>query len=112
MNAAVMLKNSGASLALQSCSVSMPSSLMQEEEQTRLLLSEAKAITSLIGCNISAASSDLCDGSITKVTGSLFGAPPHSTGSSAAFHLYSSGTKLFALGKPLRKTNFSIKHTS
>jgi hypothetical protein len=109
MSAAFMLRNSGASLVMQSCSVSMPASLPQAEEQTRMLLSEAQAITSLIGCNISAGSSELCDGSVTKVTGSLFGAPPHFIGSSAAFHVNNSGTKLFALGKPLHEMNFSIR---
>lgn len=99
MNAALMLKNSGASLSMQSCCVFMPASLPHDEDQTRMLVSESKAISSFIGCNISAVSSDLCDGSVTKLMGSLIGAPPHSSGLSAAFNVNNSGTKLFALGK-------------
>lgn len=97
-SAALMLKNSGASLSLQSCSVFMPASSC-EEAHNRMLLSEAKAITSFTGCNISALSSNLSDGSITKLTGSLIGAPLCSFDSNAAFRVYHSGTKLFALGK-------------
>lgn len=93
----IMLKNSGASLSLQSCSIFMPAS-SREEIDNRMLVSEAKAMTSLIGCNISAVSSQLSDGSITKVTGSLIGTPLRSVDSNAAFRVFHSGTKLFALG--------------
>jgi hypothetical protein len=75
--------------------------VLQEENQIAMLESEAKAVTSFIGCNMSAASSVLRDGSVTKLLGSLVG-PPHScVGSHAAFRVNHLGTKLFALGKSI-----------
>jgi hypothetical protein len=97
--AAHLLKNSGASLLMQSCSIFMSSPSDQEVDNNRMLVSEAKAVTSFIGCNISAVSSHLNGGSVTKITGSLIGPPLFSANSGAAFRVNDSGTKLFALGK-------------
>ena len=109
--AAHLLKNSGASLLMQSCSIFMSSPSDQEVDNNRMLVSEAKAVTSLIGCNISAVSSHLNGGSVTKITGSLIGPPLFSANSCAAFRVNDSGTKLFALGK-LHATcnNCNISH--
>ena len=97
------MKNSGASLSLQTCCVFMSPSV-QEEDQTTMLETEAKAVTSFIGCNMSAASSLLHDGSVTKLLGCLVGAPHSYVSSLAAFRVNHSGTKLFALGKPFMKS--------
>jgi hypothetical protein len=69
----------------------------REEIDNQMLASDAKAITSFVGCNISAVSSRLSGGSITKLIGSLVGAPL-SADSNAAFRVCHAGTKLFATG--------------
>ena len=110
-NATLMLKNSGASMLMQNCSVFTPASLPRDEIQARMLESEAKAVTSLTGCNISASSSYLSGGSITKVVGCLIGAPPLYFGENAAFNVNHSGTKLLALGKSYsNKDTFTQTH--
>jgi hypothetical protein len=71
----------------------------QDEGRIQMLVTRRKAITSLIGCNISAFSSLLCEGSITKIAGSVICPALCDDPSDSAFYVHDARTKLFAQGK-------------